>query len=86
MTNLANSSRGRLIAYWVTTALVAFQLGSGGAGDILRIQPVVEGMAHLGYPGPLLRDPRRLEGPWRSGGARPALSPAQGVGLRRHGV
>jgi uncharacterized membrane protein YphA (DoxX/SURF4 family) len=44
------SSRGRIIAYWVTTALIAFQLGSGGAGDILRIQPVAEGMAHLGYP------------------------------------
>ena len=52
MTNLASSaasSRG-IIAYWVTTVLVAFQLGSGGAGDILRIQPVAEGMAHLGYP------------------------------------
>jgi uncharacterized membrane protein YphA (DoxX/SURF4 family) len=44
------SSRGSIIAYWVATALIAFQLGSGGAGDILRIQPVVEGMAHLGYP------------------------------------
>jgi uncharacterized membrane protein YphA (DoxX/SURF4 family) len=53
MINLASSiasSRGRVIAYWVTTVLVFFQLGSGGAGDILRIQPVVEGMAHLGYP------------------------------------
>src|SRR5258708_4608843 len=47
---IASSSRGRIIAYWVTTELVAFQLGSGGLGDILRIQPVVEGMAHLGYP------------------------------------
>src|SRR6266545_3829225 len=45
----ATSSRGRIVAYWVTTALVAFELGSGGAGDVLRIQPVVEGMAHLGY-------------------------------------
>jgi hypothetical protein len=38
-----------IIAYWVTTVLVAFQLASGGVGDILRIKPVVEGMAHLGY-------------------------------------
>jgi uncharacterized membrane protein YphA (DoxX/SURF4 family) len=26
------------------------QLGSGGVGDILRTQPVVDGMTHLGYP------------------------------------
>jgi uncharacterized membrane protein YphA (DoxX/SURF4 family) len=44
------SSRNRLIAYWVTTGLVAFQLGTGGAGDILRPASLVEGMAHLGYP------------------------------------
>ena len=43
-------SRAHIIAYWVATVLVSFQLGSGGAGDILRIQPVVEGMTHLGYP------------------------------------
>ena len=44
------ASRGRIIAYWITTVLLAFPLVSGGAGDILRIQPVVEGMTHLGYP------------------------------------
>jgi uncharacterized membrane protein YphA (DoxX/SURF4 family) len=53
MTSAVNAtalSRGYAIAYWVATALVAFQLGAGGTGDILRIQPVAEGMAHLGYP------------------------------------
>jgi hypothetical protein len=44
-------SRGRTIAYWVSTALVVFELGSGGAADVLRIRPVIEGITHLGYPG-----------------------------------
>ncbi|MGN8039636.1 DoxX family protein [Chitinophaga sp. 22321] len=42
--------RGRIITYWITTALVVFQLGSGGIADILRPSYVVEGMVHLGYP------------------------------------
>ena len=50
MTNVNDSTRGRKIAYWVSTALVAFMLGAGGAGDVLRLQPVVESMTHLGYP------------------------------------
>src|SRR5262249_23516673 len=31
--------RSRTIVYWVTTALVAFQLGAGGAGDALIATP-----------------------------------------------
>ena len=50
LTGSAAASRSRVIAYWITTILVVFQLMSGGAGDVLRIQPVVEGMTHLGYP------------------------------------
>jgi uncharacterized membrane protein YphA (DoxX/SURF4 family) len=44
------SSRFRVIAYWMTTALVAFALGAGGVADVLLIQPVLEGMTKLGYP------------------------------------
>ena len=43
-------SRGRLIGYWIATALVAFAMGSGGVADVLRIEAVVEGMTKLGYP------------------------------------
>jgi uncharacterized membrane protein YphA (DoxX/SURF4 family) len=43
-------SRGRTIAYWVTTVLVVAVLGSGGVGDLLRPPQVVEIMTHLGYP------------------------------------
>lgn len=43
-------SRTRIISYWITTAIIAFQLGAGGIGDLLRPAAVVDGMTHLGYP------------------------------------
>jgi len=48
--SILTSTRTRLTTYWITTALVAFSLGLGGVGDVLRMKPVVEGMAILGYP------------------------------------
>src|ERR1700755_3438513 len=53
MTNLATSvfsSRGRFIAYWVTTALVVFELALGGIWDVLRVPQVRELIGRLGYP------------------------------------
>jgi uncharacterized membrane protein YphA (DoxX/SURF4 family) len=53
MTNLASSvltSRRSIIAYWVTTALVVFELAMGGVWDVLRV-PQVRGLVErLGYP------------------------------------
>jgi uncharacterized membrane protein YphA (DoxX/SURF4 family) len=53
MTTLARSafgSRLRIIAYWVTTALVVFELAMGGVWDVLRV-PQVRGLfERLGYP------------------------------------
>jgi hypothetical protein len=49
MTNPA-TSRLRLIAYWITTALVVFELVMGGTWDILRIPQVSDLIARLGYP------------------------------------
>lgn len=46
----SGQSLGRTIGYWLITALVAFALGSGGAADVMRLPPVIEGMTHLGYP------------------------------------
>jgi len=40
----------RTIAYWITTALTALVFLSGGVGDVLHPAPVVDLMAHLGYP------------------------------------
>jgi uncharacterized membrane protein YphA (DoxX/SURF4 family) len=43
-------SWGRTIAYWLTTAVMIFVMGSGGVADTMRIPAVTEGMSHLGYP------------------------------------
>jgi uncharacterized membrane protein YphA (DoxX/SURF4 family) len=53
MTNLASSaytSRYRVIGYWVTTALVVFELALGGIWDILRVPQVRDLIERLGYP------------------------------------
>jgi len=53
MTNLASSvvtSRRRIIAYWVTTALVVFELALGGVWDVLRVPQVRGLIERLGYP------------------------------------
>src|SRR5215469_3243760 len=52
MTNVSSSptSRRRVIAYWVTTALVVFELVLGGVWDIWRVPQVRELIEHLGYP------------------------------------
>jgi len=53
VTNLASSvltSRRTVIAYWVTTALVVFELGMGGVWDVLRVPQVRGLIERLGYP------------------------------------
>ncbi|MGH9685196.1 MAG: DoxX family protein [Candidatus Acidiferrales bacterium] len=53
MTNLASSafsSRRHIIAYWVTTALVVFELALGGIWDILRVPQARGLIERLGYP------------------------------------
>jgi uncharacterized membrane protein YphA (DoxX/SURF4 family) len=53
MTELASSvltSRRNVIVYWVTTALVVFELTIGGAWDILRVPQVRGLIERLGYP------------------------------------
>ena len=53
MTNLASSgfrSRRQIIAYWVTTALVVFELALGGVWDILRVPQARGLIERLGYP------------------------------------
>jgi len=53
MVDLATSSsppRSQIIAYWVTTALVASELAMGGVLDILRVPKVSDLIERLGYP------------------------------------
>ena len=44
------SSHRRIIAYWITTALVVFELALGGVWDILRVPQVRGLIERLGYP------------------------------------
>ena len=44
------TSRGKLIVYWVSTALVVFELTMGGAWDVLRVPQVRGLIERLGYP------------------------------------
>ena len=46
----AAPSRGRAIAYWVTTALLAAEMLVGGMWGILQIPYTRDMMQHLGYP------------------------------------
>ena len=43
-------SRSRLVAYWVTTRLVASFMVSGGVAHVLHVQASVEGFVRLGHP------------------------------------
>jgi uncharacterized membrane protein YphA (DoxX/SURF4 family) len=43
-------SRGRAIAYWITTVPLAAEMLMGGMWGILRIPYAREMMQHLGYP------------------------------------
>jgi uncharacterized membrane protein YphA (DoxX/SURF4 family) len=43
--------QARSVAYWITTALVAFSLGSGGLFEVMRTPQATDGMVRvLGYP------------------------------------
>jgi hypothetical protein len=35
---------------WASTGFAALALGATGAADLLRVPPIMESLAHLGYP------------------------------------
>ena len=71
MKSAANAERNRAIIYWVTTALLAFELGLGGVGDVLRV-PQVRGVTdRLGYPAYFLV----ILGVWKLFGAIAVIIP-----------
>jgi uncharacterized membrane protein YphA (DoxX/SURF4 family) len=65
-------SRGRVITYWVTTALLAFVVGSGGIGDITNQWGTLETVEILGYPVYFLT----IIGVWKVLGAIAILVPS----------
>jgi uncharacterized membrane protein YphA (DoxX/SURF4 family) len=51
---MATDSKGRTIAYWVLTGLLAAGMASGGIMDLMAPPEAVAGFEHLGYPTHLL--------------------------------
>ncbi len=49
------ASKGKLIGYWILTALVVVSQGASGVMDLMQAEPLVEGMQALGYPLYVLR-------------------------------
>ena len=74
MTNLANitdRSRWRILAYWVTTGIIAAEFAFGGVLDVLQLPPLFEMLKRLGYPGYFAV----ILGVWKLLGAAAVLAP-----------
>ena len=63
--------KAKAIGYWVTTALTALLIGSGGIMQVLRAPDAVAGIAKLGYPIYFIV----LLGIWKTLGAATILAP-----------
>jgi hypothetical protein len=63
--------KGKIIAYWICTVVIALCIGSGGAAQALRVPQSVEGMTALGYPLHFIV----LLGVWKMVGALTLLAP-----------
>jgi hypothetical protein len=63
--------KGKVIAYWICTAVIALCIGSGGLAQVLRVPQNVEGMTALGYPLHFIV----LLGAWKVLGALTLLAP-----------
>lgn len=64
----------RAIAYWSTTGLLSVALLGSGIGKLTAQAPLLESMAHLGYPTYLLG----ILGSWYVGAAVAVLAPGLG--------
>jgi len=48
--NAPKTAKGRIVAYWIITGIIATELAVGAVWDIMKIPFVKEVMEHLGYP------------------------------------
>ena len=46
----ASTTKAKVAAYWLSTLLVAFFIGSGGLAYAIQIPDVVQGVVALGFP------------------------------------
>lgn len=65
------ATRGRLIAYWIVTVLIAAEMALGGVWDLLRTELVRTIVDHIRYPEYMLT----ILGVWKIAGAIAILVP-----------
>lgn len=64
--------KAKNVAYWITTILVAFFIGTGGIAQLARVKSTVDGFVHiLGYPAYFVT----ILGFWKVAGALAILVP-----------
>lgn len=51
---VSETSKGRLVAYWILTGLIVVSQGASGVMDLVGADPVRDGILALGYPEYLL--------------------------------
>jgi hypothetical protein len=64
-------TRERKALYWLTTGTAAVVLASIGMADLLRLPPIMAGLAHLGYPATVAT----ILGVWQLLGAAVTVAP-----------
>lgn len=67
--------KGKVIGYWILTALIGLAFIGGGIGDLTGAEPVVQSLELLGFPAYVAT----ILGVWKLGGAVVVLAP----GLKR---
>jgi hypothetical protein len=68
---IGKSTKGGVIAYWITTGILALGMFAGAMGQLLHVKPTVDGIIHLGYPVYLLN----IIAPWKILGVLVLLLP-----------
>lgn len=47
---MAESGKGKLVGYWILTALIVFSQGASGVMDLTGAEQIVTAVTDLGYP------------------------------------
>lgn len=68
---MAESTKGKMIGFWILTAIVGLSQMASGVADLAGAAPVLEGVTKLGYPAYILN----ILGPAKLAGGLTILAP-----------